>query len=137
MSESIFELSARTNSVILQWIKTYPKGNIIATVGIGEDGHVAGMMPFPEDQATFERLFMDPKHFVVGYEAGNKNKFNLRLTSTITLLKKASYIISYVVGDNKRSQLIRAQETDKPLHECPSRILFQLPHGDLFTDIEV
>jgi len=53
------KLAHRYESSLFEWAKKHPEGKIIATMGIGFDGHTAGIMPYPENPETFARLFED------------------------------------------------------------------------------
>lgn len=135
--ETSEELAKRFNDALLEWTNTNPGGKIVATTGIGPDGHVSGMMPFPEDKARFATLFDDGnnENLVVGYDAGDKNQYSKRVTTTMNLMRKIDMAIAYVVGENKRDALQKVLAYKGDIAETPARILKEI-HGKvfLFTD---
>lgn len=131
------ELTSRFNSALLQWINDNPQGKIITTVGIGPDGHVSGIMPFPENPAFFKEHFDDGKaeHLVIGYDAGDKNQYPKRVTTTMNLLRKIDTAIVYVVGESKKEAIKRVFADEGNIAETPARILKEIPGKVLlFTD---
>lgn len=135
--ESQEALAERFNSALKNWIVDNPDGKIIATVGIGPDGHVSGIMPFPEDAQKFHELFDDgdPSHLVVGYDATGKNEFALRVTTTFNLLRKIDAAVCYVVGESKRDAVYKLRADEGSIEETPARILKEIPGKVfLFTD---
>lgn len=113
------------------WRKKYPKGEMIATAGIGADGHTAGIMPYPEDQAFFQEQFCG-KEWVSTYDAGGKNMFRVRITATMTFLKELKQVYVFATGDGKAGAIARMIE-DGSLADTPARILREVP-GTLYTD---
>lgn len=135
--ESREELAKRFNDGLLEWITSNPEGKIIATTGIGPDGHVSGIMPHPEDKEGFRSLFDDgeSEHLVVGYDAGNKNQFPQRVTTTLNLMHKIDTAIAYVTGENKREAIRRVLADEGSTAETPARILKEIAGKVLlFTD---
>jgi len=131
-NESLEEVAARFETSIQNWKKL--GGEIIATMGMGPDGHTCGMMPFPEDPEKFEELF-ENKNLVVGYDAKNKNEFPLRVTVTTPLVLQISHAIMYVQGDNKEEALVRVFDDEGTLPETPARIWREMNDVTIFTDI--
>lgn len=130
-SANEFEQHLRT------WYNTHQNGVIIATQGIGLDGHTAGIMPYPDDKEEFEKLFCDPAYWVRGYDVGVKNQYPLRITTTVPFLKKITHTLVYCVGSNKKDALARVMAEQGNLHETPARILREMNEVNLFTDIKV
>lgn len=111
-------------------------GDVIVTMGIGEDGHTAGIMPFPENEQEFKKLF-EQGDMVVGYDAEDKNEFSLRTTVTNTFLRECALrAVLFVSGENKRSALGRVMESSVDLHRIPGRIIHSMKNVTLVTDIE-
>lgn len=132
-NESIDDLRERFENDLRVWQKR--GGAIIATMGMGPDGHTCGMMPFPENPELFEQLF-ESKNIVAGYDAGDKNEFPLRVTITMTLVLQINHAIVYVQGENKRDAIERAFSPDSEIPNTPATIWTQMNDVELFTDIE-
>ncbi len=131
-------LAERFNCDLNDWLKKNPDGIIIATVGIGPDGHTSGMMPFPEAPEKFKELFEgdDETKLVTGYDATGKNPYPFRITTTMNLMRKIDTAIVYAAGENKREALTRLMDPKADLASTPAAILKEIP-GDvyLFTDL--
>lgn len=137
--ETQVELADRFNSTLNSWFNANPDGIVVATVGIGPDGHTSGMMPFPEDPNKFTELFdgEDKTKLVTGYDATGKNPYPLRITTTMNLMRKINKAIVYVVGENKREALTRLMDPKANLASTPAAILKEIPgYIYLFTDLD-
>ena len=113
------------------WVEKNPNGKIVATAGVGADGHTSGMMSFPEDESRFAELF-EGSRWVVAYNAGAKNPFSKRVTTTMTFLKNLDKIFVFMVGVSKHTAFLRMQEKGS-VADTPARILKEL-HGTLYVD---
>lgn len=135
-NESQQDLAKRFNKNLKNWLEKYPNGKIVATVGIGGDGHVSGMMPFPENQKKFESLFDSKNNYVVAYDASGKNPYPLRVTTNMNLMRRINVSIVYMIGKNKKEILERFESKTGNIPSTPSRILREIKgEVKLFTDI--
>lgn len=135
--ESQENLAKRFNQALLDWLKENPDGKIVATVGVGADGHVSGMMPYPENPQKFYEMFDggNTEKLVVGYDAGDKNQYPLRATTTMNLIRKIDVAVCYVAGNNKKEAVLRLLSEEGDLATTPARILREIPGKVfLFTD---
>jgi 6-phosphogluconolactonase/glucosamine-6-phosphate isomerase/deaminase len=118
------------SSQLRNWFLTNPDGICIATLGIGPDGHIAGMFPgeWPVDFFGSD--------LVVSYSVPKEvNPFTNRLTITNTfLLEKVDHAIVYVVGQEKAPILKIIEEKSDSLEKIPAQILYQMKSTVLFTD---
>jgi 6-phosphogluconolactonase/glucosamine-6-phosphate isomerase/deaminase len=106
---------------------------LVILLGMGKDGHIAGIFPDKED--AFTKRFVHTDRFIVGYEA--KNEFPKRFTATFSLLKTADHILAYITGEDKRIALTRALYDNPPLHECPAAFFTQDSLScEVYTDLE-
>lgn len=134
--ETLEQFARRLESAWKAWTTQYPNGNIIATLGMGADGHTVGIMPYPENKALFKRLFDDVKRWVVGYDVESKHQYRLRATATLPFLRiEVDAAIVYVVGDDKRQGLARVVAEDGGEHETPARAWRDMRNLQVFTDI--
>jgi len=126
-----FEHTLRT------WKKENPKGITVITQGIGIDGHTSGIMPFPESPEKFKTLF-EGTQWVQRYNAGSKNKYPLRITTTITFLRDVvDYSIVYVVGKEKLTALKHLTVEEGTLEETPARVIREMKKVFLFTNVHI
>src|ERR1051326_364995 len=85
--EKIEELNARWEKNLKAWQMENPEGKILATVGMGADGHTAGIFPYPEDPEKFDRLF-NRDSLTVAYNAIGKHKYSERVTTTLKFFEQ-------------------------------------------------
>lgn len=135
--EGIEGLAMRFEAVLRSWCTLHPDGAIIITQGIGPDGHTAGIMPFLENEDLLRELFLDDSHWVRGYDAGTKNQYPLRVTTTLSFLKLVDYSIVYCVGENKREALSRVYAKEGSLAQTPARIIREMKEVGIFTDLDI
>jgi 6-phosphogluconolactonase/glucosamine-6-phosphate isomerase/deaminase len=128
-------LAERFNSELKGWFDNNPDSTVIATVGVGPDGHTSGIMPFPEDPKKFKELFDNEGVFAVGYDATGKNPYANRVTTTFPLLRRVNNGVIYATGENKKDALAKLLSPSGSLAETPSRIWVE-NKGEiyLFTD---
>lgn len=130
------ELATRFLYSFQNWVTAHRDGVVVATMGIGADGHTAGIMPFPEDSDLFGRLFEDEKRWVTAYDAGNKNPYPLRVTVTLPFLREqVADAIVFAVGDEKRSALKRMLADEGTLAETPARIIREMKNVQVFSNV--
>lgn len=133
-TEKLEEFAERYESILRTWKETHGQGTIIATAGIGPDGHTFGMMPFSEDTAWFTKNFVETEHWVKGYDAEIKSEYPLRATTTVPFAKEISHCIYFVCGANKKPALGRALAPEGELADTPARLIQQIRDVHLFTD---
>jgi 6-phosphogluconolactonase/glucosamine-6-phosphate isomerase/deaminase len=133
-NESKEELAIRFEQSLKSWKESNPNGIVIATIGMGPDGHTSGVMPFPEDAKLFEKLFCS-ENWVVAYDAGDKNQYPLRVTTTLTFMNNViDKGIVYITGENKRSAIELIADENIGIHQIPAKILKEMD-VKVFTDI--
>ncbi|MCX7997111.1 MAG: 6-phosphogluconolactonase [Patescibacteria group bacterium] len=128
-------LAHRYEQQLRHWRETHPQGLILATFGIGADGHISGIMPFPEDPERFRQNFVDTERWVIPYDASGKNPYPLRVTTTLAFLRMVSGGVVYVTGQDKAEPLHRTLAPEGTLAETPARFLNGLTLVSLHTDI--
>ena len=128
--------ASRFEQALREWKETNSEGIIVATVGIGPDGHTSGVLPFPENPSLFSELFENPEKLVAAYDADGKNPYRYRSTTTNTFLKEyLDHAFVYAVGENKKDALTRVVSDTGSLAETPARVLREMKDVQLFTDV--
>lgn len=136
--ETLAEYSDRLDAALRTWQTENPEGVVIATCGIGPDGHTAGIMPYPEDKSTFDSLFVDTNKWIVGYNAGDKNPHPDRATVTIPFIQhEIDSAVVYVAGESKREALVKVISEQGSLEETPALVLNSIKNLSLFTNIKL
>lgn len=132
--ETISGHSERFEKNINDWRKEFPDGIIIALYGIGQDGHVAGIIPNVMSDIEFKKHF-DGDRLITHLDAGTKDKRSLRVTSTFPLMRIVDYPVFYVTGESKRTGLKKALAKDGHMNMIPARIIHEMKPSFVFTDI--
>jgi 6-phosphogluconolactonase/glucosamine-6-phosphate isomerase/deaminase len=135
--ESLEEAGKRFDIALKHWHVTHNEGLVFATVGIGPDGHTAGVLPMKDDPETFSRLFQKNSHCAVGYTVRPEiNPHTERITTTLTyLLRHLNYACIYATGSQKRGVLLDLLNTDIDFSVMPAQALKKIPEAQLFTDM--
>lgn len=132
--ESLEEAAMRFDGALKKWREDHAQGKIIITQGIGLDGHTAGMMPYPENPEFFSQTFVNTDRWSVGYDAGRKNKYPLRITTTVPLLLQVDVSIVFVCGEDKQLSASRVFNEVHDIAEVPGQILHQMRSVAVYTD---
>ncbi|MGC1176791.1 MAG: 6-phosphogluconolactonase [Candidatus Saccharimonadales bacterium] len=96
---------------------------VIAQLGIGDDGHIAGIKP--DSPAARQQTAL-----AIGYE----NPPLTRLTLTFPALRQITAAYAFAFGDNKHAALTRLQTQTIDLEQQPAQILKQLSEAYLYSD---
>lgn len=134
--QTLEECAADFEAGLRTWKEENPEGKVIITQGMGPDGHTSGIMPFPEDHEDFDKFFQGER-WVVGYDAGNKNPYSERFSTTITFLKDiVDYSVLYITGKEKQEILTKALSEKGNIYKTPIEVIKEMK-GEvyLFTDL--
>lgn len=132
--ESLTQFAARFEIELKKWKQSNPGGVIIVTMGMGPDGHTAGIMPFPENPKLFKQLFC-VRNWVVGYDAKNKNEYPFRVTTSLTFLKEqVDYAVIFVLGSNKKDALEKIFNDNIKIEEIPAKVVLKMKNVSIFTN---
>ena len=136
IDESHQEHGTHFEKQLRAWKEKHIEGVVIATMGMGDDGHTAGIMPHKGDLNVFNGLFEQESTWVVSYDAGKKNEFPLRTTVTNTFLRnEVNHALLYVSGIAKKDAINKVLEPRGTLYDFPARIIHEMKNVTLVTDI--
>jgi len=136
--ESMEDLANRLEESLRLWEGNNLDGIVIAVVGIGTDGHTAGIMSYRENKNLYEELFENKQKWVVGYDARDKNQYPQRVTVTNTFFRTMiNEAIVFISGANKEMALRDTLAEEGSLHQTPARIIKEMKNVALFTDIDI
>lgn len=133
--ETLAHLADRYDSALRTWREQHPDGVIIATMGIGPDGHTTGMFPYPENPDEFDRLFVHTTRWVVGYDAAGKHQYTTRVTTTLPFLKTIDHTIMYASGVEKQRALDMVITEGEKLSATPAAVIHHMKDVRIYTDI--
>ena len=137
IGETLGAAAARMEKQWKNWRKHNRQGKIIVFLGMGVDGHTAGIMPMPENKAKFKSLFGDNSGWVCGYDCGDKNTYRYRLTATLSFLEKeAKEVVVYVAGKEKKTKWEEMNDPEKNVWDIPIKVVKSIKNVTYFTDFE-
>jgi 6-phosphogluconolactonase/glucosamine-6-phosphate isomerase/deaminase len=96
---------------------------VIAQIGMGADGHIAGILPKSAAAEINDRM-------AVSYDGGLHKR--ITLTPHALLRVDAAYVFAY--GAEKRKALIILRDQAVPMREQPAQLLKQLKEVYVFND---
>lgn len=131
--EGCLDVASRWEKNLLDWKIENPDGVIVATMGIGPDGHVAGIMP------NINEVPFSGENIVVSYSVPPEvNKYTDRITVTYTFLR--DYVdegVAYAVGSEKQDIIKGLEENpaEKDTVTIPARVFNQMSAVKLYSDV--
>lgn len=128
--ESLLQAGERFATALHTWRAQHENGVMLATMGIGADGHTAGIFP------STEAVDFSAASWVVSYAVPLEvSQFQERITVTYTFLRdQVEAVVGYAVGAEKRTVISKLQQIMCPLSEMPACILRELKAVQLVTD---
>jgi len=128
------QTAERFEDSLRKWANENPQGKIIAILGMGTDGHTAGIMPFPENPTFFKKTF-EAEKWIASYDASGKNHHALRLTSTITFLRQLDAAVVFIAGKDKQTAFEKLHKKQGSLEEIPANIFWQIRNLEIYTTL--
>ena len=122
------------NKTISKFLGEYPFH--LGILGVGEDGHTAGLLP------GYERLW-NIDRFIVGYEIEKRQNETAVFKKRVTLTPKTLYALDYALvvasGVKKQEALEKVckKENRDTIDAYPAALLQKIEKVDLFTDIHL
>lgn len=132
--ESLSDCARRYEDALRAWeARASHRGAIIATMGIGADGHTAGIFPSQKEE-DFKDRFLGPR-LAVGYDAGPEATVSReRITVTATFLKNSVHAgVAYAVGEQK-CPVLESLPMEIPLSKMPAGVVRSMKSAVIYTD---
>ncbi len=122
---SLEEEALQYNYQLTQFMQHEHRG-VVAILGVGLDGHIAGMLPDPDADRFCQRF--EGGKLVCGYE--NDGPYPLRVTTTMTALGQFDQAIVIIRDETKLPMLGQAIDPQRhePLNLMPAAILQTMPN---------
>ncbi len=131
LSEPAAAVASRLHDALTAWRRGNPTGRVIATLGMGPDGHTAGIFP------GFVTVLSKRGQWVEAYEVPKDiHEYTTRITVTPHFLTtEVNHAVAYVVGKDKHSVLatLTAHPPDPEL--LPAALWYQIPNVTIVTDL--
>jgi 6-phosphogluconolactonase/glucosamine-6-phosphate isomerase/deaminase len=97
---------------------------IISLLGMGEDGHTAGILP---NSAAAQ----ETKRMAVGYKGTDGY---LRLTLSFSALRQVTRAYLFAFGEGKKPALENLHDSKLSLEDQPAQILWEIPEVYVYND---
>ena len=130
LNESVEELRDRFDRTLHMWKEQHRNGVVIATMGIGADGHTAGIFP-----GKYGVDFNDDV-WVVGYSVPKEvNAYTDRVTVTNTFLREEVLAtVVFIEGAEKKQYVHKLLDESCDIGSLPSCIMREMASVVLITD---
>lgn len=132
--ESPQALQKRWEHNLRAWHTENPSGKIFATLGMGQDGHTAGIFPFAEDAKKFKQLFQ-VDNWTAAYQALGKSRYSQRVTATLSFFALIDHAIAFVCGAEKQARLKQVLAKQGKINELPALGWREIKKVEVYTDI--
>ena len=130
--EKLKNFTSRISETFSTEISKLKNIKIIQVLGVGSDGHTAGIFSLPKDKftQTYNRPDLDivPTH-LEGLKIDSRASFTPNW-----ILTKVDELIVYVVGADKKPILESLLSESKEIHERPAELIKQHLRTKLYTD---
>lgn len=130
-NETEKDFAIRIENIFLQTLIELKNPKIIFILGVGADGHTAGI--FPLDEVSFRRAYQDDLTYVPVKLDGLKIDSRASFTPS-WILNNADELIGYVVGASKKEILSKLNSETKKINERPAELLNLHKRVHIFTD---
>lgn len=120
---------------IEEWLKEFPSGIIVGLFGMGPDGHIAGIIPGIYKGDEFDAKFLGTSLVEVVEDNRSDAAHPIRVSVTMSLMKRIHYPILFLEGENKKPALEKALNEETAYEEIPARIILDMKTPVIFTDI--
>jgi len=130
-NEKLENFSARVSDQLDSTLAELNNPQIIHLMGMGSDGHSAGIFPLSEDQ--FAAVYNYDQSIVPVH----LESLTIDHRASVTpqwILKHVDHIVGYAVGANKKMTLESLKNETKPIHERPAELWKQKSGTRVYTD---
>jgi 6-phosphogluconolactonase/glucosamine-6-phosphate isomerase/deaminase len=133
--EGLENFALRFDQAIQQWIKNNPTGQVVCTLGMGPDGHIAGISPMKNQPTQFKKTFFETPQIVIGY-TGNLNPAERVTVTPNFLTTQIDVLVGLVVGNAKQAAWNDLISKALPDYDLPAQLLKRAKGiVTLFTDL--
>ncbi len=126
-------LATRLENNIKNWKTENSSGVIFAVLGMGADGHTAGIFPIV-DENKFNSLF-NSESWVTSYTTPEENICRERVSAILSLLKIFDSTIVFVCGQDKKQKFDFVTKKLGTINLLPALVWHEMNNVEVFTDI--
>ncbi|MCA9354624.1 MAG: 6-phosphogluconolactonase [Candidatus Kaiserbacteria bacterium] len=133
-NESLEDFAARIEKTFLQKISQLQNPKIFMILGMGPDGHTAGIFPLPEE--VFQEIYRPDSTYVPVHVEGLTIDSRASLTPS-WILDHVDQVLGFIVGESKAEMLESLVTESKKLHERPAELLKLHKDAHIYTDLYI
>ncbi len=116
---------------ILKKIISEKNLQIISILGIGQDGHTAGIFPLSKER--FQEAYRDDSMYLPVVVKGLTIDSRASVSPQF-ILNHVDRIFGFVVGSDKKQILEKLKNENLPIHEMPAQLIKQHSNAAIYTD---
>jgi len=128
------KFSLRINRILEKIFTDKKDLKVISILGMGPDGHTAGIFPMPQDR--FRDTYEADLTYVPVVVEGLTIDARASITPTF-ILHRVDHVIGYITGEAKQAKLNELINQDLELYDMPAQIIKQHKDAVIFTDIKI
>lgn len=132
--ENLKNFATRIEKTFLEKLTELNNPKIIFLLGIGADGHTAGI--FPLSEAEFRRTYRDDLTYAPVHLEGLRIDSRASFTPS-WILNNADELIGFAVGADKQEILAKLSSETKKINERPAELLNQHKRSTFYTDQDI
>ena len=130
-TEQLDDFAKRISNQLDQALSELNQPQVIHLMGMGTDGHTAGIFPLTEDK--FEHTYTHDLSIVPVHLEGLTIDSRASVTPT-WILEHVDHVVGYAAGESKKTTLESLRNETKAIHERPAE-LWKLKSGStVYTD---
>lgn len=130
-NETIQNFANRLSMQLDQTLAKLKNPQVLYLMGIGSDGHTAGIFPLPSTE--FSRQYKHDQSIVPVVIDSLKIAHRASVTPQ-WITRHVDHIVGYAAGESKKMILESLKTETKPIHERPAEILKTKESVTLYTD---
>jgi 6-phosphogluconolactonase/glucosamine-6-phosphate isomerase/deaminase len=134
LNENMNDMQTRLEIGLTNWLNQHPQGKVFATLGMGPDGHTAGI--FPSSDVKFFETAFENSHLITAYRADTTHKYKDRVTATFNLFKYIDEAIVFICGPEKQAKFKELLAGQAQINHLPIAGVVKTKHYQIFTNIQ-
>lgn len=131
-TDTVVTYAKKISQLLTDHISTATR--VVAILGIGTDGHTAGI--FPLEEKNFTDIYTHESTYVPVHLEGLTIDSRASITPH-TILTKVDMVLGYAVGENKKPVIQKLIQTAEPIHSMPAQLLKLHRNAVLYTDVAI
>lgn len=134
-SENLETFSDRFSAILTKTISKLKNPKIIQVLGVGSDGHTAGVFPLPKE--TFDSVYENQDIQVVPVHLKELTIDSRASVTPNWIRKSVDEVIAYIAGEGKKMILESLINESKEINERPAELIKLHKRATVYTDQDI